>query len=118
MLQCLHKAMELDANNPELHVVAAKYLHYLAEVNIFLDQSSVDVTKNWLLRSLDDNKLAGITLRNVEAFYNGVLYGRYGNWTADEMTQLTKRCHYLFKEATLFGGGIDSQEKENNNVKQ
>lgn len=28
MLQCLHKAMELDSSNAELHVAAVKYLHY------------------------------------------------------------------------------------------
>lgn len=43
-----------------------------------------------------------------------------------QMSQLTKRCHHLFKDATLFGGGgggggvgdLAVLEKENNNVKQ
>ncbi|MCP9259645.1 N-alpha-acetyltransferase 16, NatA auxiliary subunit [Dirofilaria immitis] len=92
----------------------------VAEVSIFLDLDCADVTKNWLLCSLDDNKLTGVTLKNIEAFYNGILYGKYGNWSANEMAQLTKRCHLLFKDATLFGGGVNlgAEEKENCNIKQ
>ncbi|VDN05705.1 unnamed protein product [Thelazia callipaeda] len=167
MLQCLNKAIKLDACNPKLHIVAAKYLHYYsqvqlegtvkklveeltdimfpgtrsafeynavfraanitsfphrlaaAEIDIFLDPNSADTTKNWLLRSLEDNRLSGVTLKNIEAFYGGVLYGNYGNWSTDEMKQLTRRCHQLFSSAALFGGGLDlAQEKENNNAKQ
>lgn len=28
MLQCLNKATKLEPNSPDLHVAAAKYLHY------------------------------------------------------------------------------------------
>lgn len=28
MLQCLNKATKLEPDNPDLHVAAAKYLHY------------------------------------------------------------------------------------------
>ncbi|VDO06548.1 unnamed protein product [Brugia timori] len=92
----------------------------VAEISIFLDLNCVDVTKNWLLQSLDDDKLNGVTLKNIETLYNGILYGKYGNWTANEMAQLTKRCHHLFKDATLFGGGINlgAQGKENCNINQ
>uniref|UniRef100_A0A0R3RJM2 TPR_REGION domain-containing protein n=1 Tax=Elaeophora elaphi TaxID=1147741 RepID=A0A0R3RJM2_9BILA len=168
MLQCLNKATKLEPNNPDLHVAAAKYLHYyekaqlegtvkelaaeltnilfpntksasefnaafksaninsfphrlaVAEVSVFVDLNCTDVTKNWLLCSLDDDKLTGMTLKNIEALYNGILYGKYGNWSANEMAQLTKRCHHLFKDATLFGGGVNlgAQEKENCNINQ
>ncbi|KAL4002715.1 NMDA receptor-regulated protein 1 family protein [Acanthocheilonema viteae] len=168
MLKCLNKATKLEPNNPDLHVAAAKYLHYyekaqlegtvkelaaeltnalfpntksasefntafksanissfphrlaVAEVSIFLDLNCADVTKNWLMCSLDDDKLTGVTLKNIEMLYNGILYGKYGNWSASEMAQLTKRCHHLFKDATLFGGGVNlgAQEKENCNIKQ
>uniref|UniRef100_A0A915BNH6 Acetyltransferase n=2 Tax=Parascaris univalens TaxID=6257 RepID=A0A915BNH6_PARUN len=155
MLQCLNKASQLDPKNPQLHVAAAKYLHFyanvhlegtvgqlaseltdilfpasksaselnaafknehinslphrlaVAEVNILLDPKSADATKNWLLKSLDDDKLSGVTLKTAEQLYHGILYGKYGCWSADERAQLIKRCRYLFKEATLFGGGVE-----------
>lgn len=36
-----------------------------------------------------------------------------------QRAQLMKRCHHLFKDATLFGGGVEiggQAEKENNNI--
>ncbi|VDK26993.1 unnamed protein product [Anisakis simplex] len=134
MLQCLNKAFKLDPTNPQLHVAAAKYLHFyanahfegtvgelahqltdilfpdsksasdlnakfksdhlnslphrlaVAEVNILLDAKSADLTKNWLLKSLDDDKLHGVTLKTAEQLYNGILYGKFGVWTADEVS--------------------------------
>lgn len=60
----------------------------VAEVNILLDPSSADVTKNWILRSLDDDKLSGVTLKVLEEFYSDILYGKYGKWTNDEVCAL------------------------------
>lgn len=61
-------------------------MNYLvAEVNILLDPKSADATKNWLLKSLDDDKLSGVTLKTAEQLYHGILYGKYGCWSADEV---------------------------------
>ncbi|VDM38371.1 unnamed protein product [Toxocara canis] len=99
-------ASELNATFKNEHINSLPHRLAVAEVNILLDPKSADATKNWLLKSLDDEKLSGVTLKTAEQLYQGILYGKYGSWTADEKAQLVKRCHHLFKEATLFGGGV------------
>lgn len=74
----------------------------MAEVSIFLDLNCADITKNWLLCSLDDDKLTGVTLKNIETLYNGILYGKYGNWSANEVCvhfeiflDREENCHFI-----------------------
>lgn len=98
---------ELNSAFKNSHVNSFPHRLAVAEVNVLLDPSSADATKNWLLRSLEDDKLIGLNLKNAEELHSGIFYGKFGKWSNDEMAQLTKRCHHLFKDAALFGGGID-----------
>ena len=57
-----------------------------AEVSIFLDSKNVADVKKWILESLVDSKLDGMNLQTVEGLYHSILYGKFGNWSKDEVS--------------------------------
>ncbi|VDM59394.1 unnamed protein product [Angiostrongylus costaricensis] len=46
-------------------------------------------TKNWLVKSLEDEKLTGRTLKTIAHLYDGIKYGRFGIWSKDEVALFT-----------------------------
>ncbi|ETN76335.1 tetratricopeptide repeat protein, partial [Necator americanus] len=56
----------------------------VAECNLILDSGSCSTTKNWLIKSLEDEKLAGRTLKTVVELYDAIKYGRHGSWSKEE----------------------------------
>lgn len=77
----------------------------VAECNMILDPASESTTKNWIRKSLEDDKLVGRTLKTVVHLYNGIQYGRYGNWSKEEMDSFLRQARTLFPHAQIFGGG-------------
>ncbi|MFH4976949.1 hypothetical protein AB6A40_003658 [Gnathostoma spinigerum] len=100
-------AAELNAAYKFAHISSFPHRLAVLEVDILLDPKVTDSAKSWLLRSLDDEKLTGLNLKIAEELYSNIEYGKYGQWSADELSQLRKTCHRLFKDAVRFGGGID-----------
>ncbi|VDN60581.1 unnamed protein product [Dracunculus medinensis] len=95
-------AVELNDSFKLSHLNSFPHRMAVAEVDICLDSSSSSSVKNWLIKSLEDERLSGITLKNLSELYNGVSLGRYGQWTSEELSLLKKQCHHLYKSATLF----------------
>ncbi|CAD6197579.1 unnamed protein product [Caenorhabditis auriculariae] len=93
---------EFKSNNQQslIHRLA------VAEVNLFLDPSSGPATKNWLLKSFEDDKLKGRTLKNFIKFRDAISYGKIGSWTKEEVEVLTRVAHGLFPLSREFGGGV------------
>uniref|UniRef100_A0A158P9G8 N-alpha-acetyltransferase 16, NatA auxiliary subunit n=1 Tax=Angiostrongylus cantonensis TaxID=6313 RepID=A0A158P9G8_ANGCA len=58
----------------------------VAECNLILDPESESTTKNWLVKSLEDEKLTGRTLKTIAHLYDGIKYGRFGIWSKDEVS--------------------------------
>lgn len=56
-----------------------------------LDSNTESLTKNWLMKSLEDDKLGGRTLKVLIKLYDGIRYGRYGSWSKEEV------CFIVFK---------------------
>ncbi|KAJ1368483.1 hypothetical protein KIN20_029618 [Parelaphostrongylus tenuis] len=77
----------------------------VAECNIILDPASDSTTKNWLLKSLEDEKLTGRTLKTVTHLYEGIKYGRFGSWSKEELETFVRQARSLFPQAQVFGGG-------------
>lgn len=59
----------------------------MAECNVILDPSSESTTKNWIMKSLEDEKLTGRTLKTVAKLYSGIQYGTYGSWNKEEVVK-------------------------------
>ncbi|PAV60474.1 hypothetical protein WR25_10599 [Diploscapter pachys] len=92
----------------------------VAECNVLLDPSSTSATKNWLLKSVEDEKINNRNLNTLVKLRDAAVYGKYGPWTNDEMENLNKLGHRLFPLALTFGGGLPQQtpaanDKESNN---
>ncbi|KAE9418980.1 hypothetical protein Angca_008138 [Angiostrongylus cantonensis] len=78
---------------------------FVAECNLILDPESESTTKNWLVKSLEDEKLTGRTLKTIAHLYDGIKYGRFGIWSKDELEAFIRQGRSLFPQAQLFGGG-------------
>ncbi|KJH48806.1 hypothetical protein DICVIV_05059 [Dictyocaulus viviparus] len=92
----------------------------VAESNLILDPTSESITKNWIFKSLEDDKLTGRTLKTVGNLYDGIHYGRYGKWSKEEIETFVRQCRSMFPQAQIFGGGsstvITPLENEQNYV--
>ncbi|TKR77240.1 hypothetical protein L596_018250 [Steinernema carpocapsae] len=96
---------EANENFKNAHINSFPHRVAVAEANVVIDVSSAAQVKNWLLKSLDDEKLSSLNLKNCTSLYDSIVYGRLGEWSKEETGQLTKRCQQLFKNANVFGGG-------------
>ncbi|TKR77373.1 hypothetical protein L596_018361 [Steinernema carpocapsae] len=96
---------EANENFKNAHINSFPHRVAVAEANVVIDVSSAAQVKNWLLKSLDDDKLSSLNLKNCTSLYDSIVYGRLGEWSKEETGQLTKRCQQLFKNANVFGGG-------------
>ena len=67
----------------------------MAECNVLLDPSSTSATKNWLLKSVEDEKINDRSLSTLVKLRDAAVYGKYGPWTNDEVG-LSRFWHNLF----------------------
>ncbi|KAK6024980.1 kinase domain protein [Ostertagia ostertagi] len=67
----------LNENFKNDNVNSLRHRLAVAECNIILDPGSESTTKNWIMKSLEDEKLTGRTLKTVVGLYNGIQYGRF-----------------------------------------
>ncbi|KAK0416501.1 hypothetical protein QR680_012527 [Steinernema hermaphroditum] len=95
-------ASELNESYKTANINSLPHRIAVAQSNVVLGASSADVN-NWLLKSLDDEKLQGVNLKACSQLYEDIKYGRLGEWTKDETGQFVKRCQQLFKSANIFG---------------
>uniref|UniRef100_A0A1I7ZSA7 TPR_REGION domain-containing protein n=1 Tax=Steinernema glaseri TaxID=37863 RepID=A0A1I7ZSA7_9BILA len=93
---------ELNEAYKAAHISSLPHRIAVAQSNVVLNASSSEVN-NWLLKSLDDEKLQGVTLTTCSKLYEDIKYGRLGEWTKEETGQFVKRCQQLFKSANIFG---------------
>ncbi|WKX99571.1 hypothetical protein Q1695_014448 [Nippostrongylus brasiliensis] len=77
----------------------------VAECKLLLDPGSESTTKNWIMKSLEDDKLSGRTLKTVANLYKDIQYGKYGNWDKEELDAFVRFGRGIFLHAQIFGGG-------------
>ncbi|PIO65686.1 tetratricopeptide repeat protein [Teladorsagia circumcincta] len=95
----------LNENFKNDNVNSLRHRLAVAECNIILDPGSESTTKNWIMKSLEDEKLTGRTLKTVVGLYNGIQYGRFGTWSKEELDTFVRQARSLFPQAQIFGGG-------------
>ncbi|KAK6742518.1 hypothetical protein RB195_010032 [Necator americanus] len=95
----------LNENFKHQYLNSLRHRIAVAECNLILDSGSCSTTKNWLIKSLEDEKLAGRTLKTVVELYDAIKYGRHGSWSKEELDTFVKQAHSLFPQAQIFGGG-------------
>ncbi|CAI4230760.1 unnamed protein product [Auanema sp. JU1783] len=105
-------AVKLNESFKNDHLNSLPHRVAVAECNLLLDASSLSTTKNWLTKSLEDDKLQGRYLKTFLKLIDGIKYGRYGSWSADETDAVMKIAHQLFPQALSFGGGTPASEKK------
>lgn len=72
-------------------------------------QYSIDSSTNlisWILKSIEDSKVNGRSLKMMIKLKDGIEYGKYGKWSKDDMEKLRKQVHSLFPLSLDFGGGV------------
>nr|CDJ90610.1 Tetratricopeptide TPR2 and Tetratricopeptide TPR-3 and Serine threonine protein kinase-related domain containing protein [Haemonchus contortus] len=95
----------LNENFKNDNVNSLRHRLAVAECNIILDPCTESTTKNWIMKSLEDEKLVGRTLKTVVSLYNGIQYGRFGLWSKEELDTFVRQARTLFPHAQIFGGG-------------
>ncbi|KHJ95640.1 tetratricopeptide repeat protein [Oesophagostomum dentatum] len=95
----------LNENFKHQHLNSLRHRIAVAECSLILDPGSESTTKNWLIKSLEDEKLVGRTLPTVVELYNAIKYGVHGTWSKEELDAFVKQAHTLFPQAQIFGGG-------------
>ncbi|VDP42125.1 unnamed protein product [Heligmosomoides polygyrus] len=80
-------AVVLNENFKNDNVNSLRHRLAVAECNVILDPSSESTTKNWIMKSLEDEKLTGRTLKTVAKLYSGIQYGTYGSWNKEEVVK-------------------------------
>ncbi|KAK5978049.1 NMDA receptor-regulated protein 1 [Trichostrongylus colubriformis] len=95
----------LNENFKNANVNSLRHRLAVAECNLILDPGSESTTKNWIVKSIEDDKLTGRTLKTVVSLYNGIQYGRFGVWSKEELDAFIRQARSLFPQAQIFGGG-------------
>ncbi|VDM71228.1 unnamed protein product [Strongylus vulgaris] len=78
--------MVLNDSFKHQHLNSLRHRIAVAECNLVLDPGSESTTKNWLIKSLEDEKLVGRNLKTVVELYDSIKYGRHGTWSKEEVS--------------------------------
>ncbi|CAJ0941038.1 unnamed protein product, partial [Mesorhabditis belari] len=103
----------VDFNKRYQHEIAKDFGSKMAvlECNILLEPGSVPAAKKTILECIKDATTPGRSLKILIKMRDAIRYGRFGEWSRDEVAEFMRVCHLAYPYANAFGGG--AKEKEN-----
>uniref|UniRef100_A0A0N5AFS7 N-alpha-acetyltransferase 16, NatA auxiliary subunit n=1 Tax=Syphacia muris TaxID=451379 RepID=A0A0N5AFS7_9BILA len=105
-------AEQLNNEYRNKHMDSLPHRMAVGEVDIVLNRNSTDSVKQFLMESLKNQTMKNTTLIYLEQLYRDILYGKYGSWSDDEISEFSNCCHNFYKDAILFGGGVQHSGNE------